>query len=171
MRGTSIHKRKTARRGIAYVALLLLLTLLFTLGMVFLMQTANDSAAVLVRGNSMQAHYLAESAANHALWLLLNEDVYSLDSDTYYMHSFAGGRYGYKIRPHTDTTFATIATVGAIGDSVVRQSYVVYVAPPKEPINLMFLTSGLLFPTSQESDRIALMESWGFAVDTLYTGS
>jgi hypothetical protein len=47
----------------------------------------------------------------------------------YYMHSFAGGRYGYKIRYHTDTTFATIATVGAMGDNVVHQSYVLYVIP------------------------------------------
>ena len=51
------------------------------------------------------------------------------DEDTYYMHSLAGGRYGYKIRDHTDTTFATIATVGAIDDVEVQQSYVQYVLP------------------------------------------
>jgi hypothetical protein len=51
-------------------------------------------------------------------------------SNVYAMHSLAGGRYGYKIRRHTDTTFATIATVGAIGESVVNQSYVLYVKPP-----------------------------------------
>ena len=49
--------------------------------------------------------------------------------NVYYMHSLAGGRYGYKVRRHTKTTFATIATVGAIGDHVVHQSYVLYVKP------------------------------------------
>ena len=49
--------------------------------------------------------------------------------NVYTMHSLAGGRYGYKIRRHTDTTFATIATVGAIGESVVNQSYVLYIKP------------------------------------------
>ena len=49
--------------------------------------------------------------------------------NVYTMHSLAGGRYGYKIRSHTDTTFATIATVGAIGESVVNQSYVLYIKP------------------------------------------
>ncbi len=55
--------------------------------------------------------------------------IVPLAEDTYYMHSFAGGRYGYKIRWYTDTTFATIATVGAIGNTVVEQSYVLYVIP------------------------------------------
>jgi hypothetical protein len=49
--------------------------------------------------------------------------------NVYYMHSLAGGRYGYKVRRHSETTFATIATVGAIGDHVVHQSYVLYVKP------------------------------------------
>jgi len=47
----------------------------------------------------------------------------------YHMHSLEGGRYGYKVRRHTDTTFATIATVGAVGDHEVHQSYVLYVKP------------------------------------------
>ncbi len=56
-------------------------------------------------------------------------DAISTSGNLYYMHSFAGGRYGYKIRYHTNTTFATIATVGAMGDNVVNQSYVLYVIP------------------------------------------
>ncbi|GAX59225.1 hypothetical protein SCALIN_C01_0156 [Candidatus Scalindua japonica] len=53
----------------------------------------------------------------------------SINPNTYYMHSLGSGRYGYKIRKNTDTTFATIATVGAFGDNVVNQSYVLYVKP------------------------------------------
>ena len=56
-------------------------------------------------------------------------DVTPANENLYYMNSFAGGRYGYKIRYHTDTTFATVATVGAVGDDVVHQSYVLYVIP------------------------------------------
>jgi len=51
--------------------------------------------------------------------------------DVYYMHSLAGGRYGYKIRYPTDTTFATVATVGAMDDNVVNQSYVLHI--PHDP--------------------------------------
>ena len=56
-------------------------------------------------------------------------------SNIYYMHSLAGGRYGYKIRRHTETTFATIATVGAVGENVVHQSYVLHVLPRCAPGN------------------------------------
>jgi len=55
--------------------------------------------------------------------------------NVYHMHALAGGRYGYKVRRHTDTTFATIATVGAIGDHVVHQSYVLYVKPTPKLTN------------------------------------
>ena len=51
------------------------------------------------------------------------------------MHSLAGGRYGYKVRRHTDTTFATIATVGADGESVVEQGYVLHVRQSCSPGN------------------------------------
>jgi hypothetical protein len=75
----------------------------------------------------MQAHYLAEAAANHALWRLLNEPDFTVASDKYYMHSLGAGRYGYKVRKPTPTTFATVATVGAMGDITTRQSYVQYI--------------------------------------------
>lgn len=53
----------------------------------------------------------------------------SFDEDTYYLHSLAGGRYGYKIREQTPETFATVATVGAIDGVEVHQSYVLRVLP------------------------------------------
>jgi len=56
-----------------------------------------------------------------------------LSQNSYYMHSLGAGRYGYKIRKHTDTTFATIATVGIMGDHEVHQSYVLYVKGQSEP--------------------------------------
>ena len=77
----------------------------------------------------MQAHYLAEAAANHALWRLLNDPGFTVTSDTYYMHSLGGGRYGYKVRKPTPTTFGTVATVGAVGDITTQQSYVQYIIP------------------------------------------
>jgi len=50
--------------------------------------------------------------------------------DVYYLHDLAGGRYGYKVRPHTDTTFATIASVGALGEALSEQSHVLRILPP-----------------------------------------
>ena len=66
---------------------------------------------------------------------------FSPEPDKYIMHDLAGGRYGYKVRKHTDTTFATIATVGAMGDSVVHQGYVLYVLPPASILEAHFDTS------------------------------
>jgi len=83
--------------------------------------------ATITRGDSMQAHYLAESAANHAMWQLLNDSNFPAAEDSYYMHTLGDGRYGYKVRRHTNTTFATVATVGAVEKNVVQQSYVLYV--------------------------------------------
>ncbi len=83
--------------------------------------------ATITRGDSIQAHYLAESAANHAMWRLLNDSDFPAAEDSYYMHTLGDGRYGYKVRRHTNTTFATVATVGAVGKNVVQQSYVLYV--------------------------------------------
>jgi hypothetical protein len=77
----------------------------------------------------MQAHYLAESAVNHALWRLLNDPGFTPESDKYYMHSLGDGRYGYKVRMPTQTTFATVATVGAMGNIATQQSYVQYIIP------------------------------------------
>jgi hypothetical protein len=116
--------------GLAYVAILILLAVMSALGFAFIFKVGTQTTATMTRGNSMQAHYLAESAANHAMWRLLNEPGFPASETTYYMHPLAGGRYGYKVRRHTDTTFATVATVGAIGENVVEQSYVLHVKPP-----------------------------------------
>lgn len=115
--------------GIGYVAILMLLAILSAMGLAFMSKVGVMSSMTLSRRTSMQTRYLAESAANHAVWRLLNEPGFNPAPDTYYMHAFANGRYGYKVRKPTETTFATVATVGAIEDSVVNQSYVQYIIP------------------------------------------
>jgi hypothetical protein len=113
----------------AYMAILILLAMLSTLTFSFIYKVGIQGQATMNRGHGMKAHYLAKSAANHALWGLLNQPGFAPASDVYYMHSLANGRYGYKVRKPTETTFATVATVGAIEDSVVNQSYVQYIIP------------------------------------------
>ena len=120
---------KNSETGLSYLTILFLLAILSALGLVFIQKANISTSAAVTRGESMQAHYLAESAANHALWRLLNEPSFPADQNTYYKHSLAGGRYGYKVRRHTKTTFATVATVGIFGDHVIHQSYVMYIKP------------------------------------------
>jgi hypothetical protein len=115
--------------GIGYVAILVLLATLSTMGLTFMYKVGLMSSVALNRRTSMQAHYLAESAANRALWRLLNDPGFAPESDKYYMHSMGGGRYGYKVRKPTETTFATVATVGATENNLVNQSYVQYIIP------------------------------------------
>lgn len=75
----------------------------------------------------------------------------------YNMHSLGEGRYGYKIRYHTDTTFATIAAVGAVGDHVTHQSYVLHlVQSPQMSCNAEYIETYELF-----SPTVAL--SWAVA--------
>ncbi|MBW2144710.1 MAG: hypothetical protein JRG75_09995, partial [Deltaproteobacteria bacterium] len=111
---TGMDSRKES--GMAYMAILILLAILSTLTFAFIFRVGTQTEAIMTRGSGMQAHYLAEAAANHAMWWLLNESDFPASETTYYMHSLASGRYGYKVRRHTGTTFATIATVGAIGE-------------------------------------------------------
>ena len=118
-----------SQAGIGYVAILVLLAILSTMGLTFIYKVGLMSSVTLNRRTSMQAHYLAESAANHALWRMLNEPGFAPESDKYYMHSLGDGRYGYKVRKPTETTFATVATVGAMGDIATQQSYVQYIIP------------------------------------------
>ena len=148
----------------AYVVVLLLVLLLTTLGLTFLNQVGTQRAATANRLPGMQAEYLAESAANHAMWRLLNEPAFPAAADKYYMHSLAGGRYGYKVRRHTDTTFATVATVGAMGESVVKQSYVLYVKPLKGS-GLLFVVADAGNLNAQDLAKQALIESWGYGVE------
>lgn len=135
--------------GIAYVTILFLLVIISAMSLAFLQKAGIGSSATAARGAGMQAHYLAESAANHAMWRLLNQGTFPAAENTYYMHSLAGGRYGYKVRRHTDTTFATIATVGVVGESVVHQSYVLYIKPLASGIK-WFLNSDSKFYTPTE---------------------
>jgi very-short-patch-repair endonuclease len=81
--------------GLAYVAILILLAVMSALGFAFIFKVGTQTTATMTRGNSMQAHYLAESAANHAMWRLLNEPGFPASETTYYMHPLAGGRYGF----------------------------------------------------------------------------
>jgi len=128
--------RKNA--GMAYVAILVLLVIISTLAFTLLFKAGTGMLATMTRGNSMQAHYLAECAANHAMWRLLNDSNFPVADDSYYMHTLGNGRYGYKVRRHTDTTFATVATVGAVGKNVVQQSYVLYVFSQKKLLYIYF---------------------------------
>lgn len=109
--------------------ILIILALLSSLSLAFLQKVGTETSATMKRGDAMQAHYLAESAANHAVWRMLNEPGFPAAGNVYYMNSLGAGRYGYKVRKPTMTTFATIATVGAKGDNVVNQGYVPYVIP------------------------------------------
>ncbi len=113
--------------GVAYVAILLLLALVSTMGFAFLVRVGTRTSATTTRVANMQARYLAESAANHALWRILNEPGFPASETVYSMHSLGDGRYGYKVRKPTETKFGTVATLGAIGDSVTYQSYVQYI--------------------------------------------
>jgi hypothetical protein len=141
--------------------ILLLLVTLTSLSLAFLHKTGTQITATANRGESMQAHYLAESAANHAMWRLLNDPTFAPAPDIYYMHSFANGRYGYKVRKPTATTFATVATVGAIGDIVTHQSYVQYVIPS----NVLAAYPRITTPTVQYRRLIGAI--WTDPVNTL----
>ena len=113
--------------GFAFVIILFILILGSALSLAFLQKAGIGTSATVTRGISMQAQYLAETAANHAMWRLINESDFPASESTYYMHSLAAGRYGYKVRRNLNATFATIAAVGVVGDAVVHQSYVLYI--------------------------------------------
>ncbi|MFH1999399.1 MAG: hypothetical protein ABIK28_06945, partial [Planctomycetota bacterium] len=123
------RKIENKHRGFAYVAILCLVIILGTAGLAFLHTVGTELKAGSLRGSCMQAHYLAEAAAHHAMWRLLYEPGFPGSEDVYYMHSMAGGRYGYKVRKNTETTFATVATLGAVGTHTVHQSYVLHIIP------------------------------------------
>ena len=85
------RKFKSSRRekGLAYVAILILVAIMSTLGLSFLYKAATLSKATSNRLPGMEAEYLAESAANHAMWGLLNVPGFAPANNIYYMHSFA----------------------------------------------------------------------------------
>jgi len=131
------------RAGMAYVAVLILTLLMTTLGLAFLYRAATEASVTTQRMQNMQAQYLAEAAVNHALWRLINDSALPDQPDVYHMHTFGAGRYGYRIRKNTSTTFAAVATVGIVGANVIRQSYVICLnaPPPDEVIPRSILTA------------------------------
>ena len=161
---------KKDEKGMTLVVVLLLMAILTSLGMAFLHKAHTQTAATMTRGDGIQAQYLAESAANHAMWRLLNEPGFPAAEDTYYMHSLAGGRYGYKVRRHTATTFATIASVGAVGDNVVHQSHVLYVLPGASGSLYKILTVYSIKNSSIPKQRIFDDPGWSAEEDTLDLG-
>ena len=60
--------------GMAYLGVLLMVLLLTLTGLTFIATVRISSMATAGRLDAIQADYLAESAANHALWRLLNEE-------------------------------------------------------------------------------------------------
>ena len=115
--------------GLAFIWILLLLAMISALSVAFLNKVGIGTAATATRGVAMQAQYLARSAANHALWRLLNEPGFPASETVYYMHDLGNGRYGYKVRKPTLTKFGTVATVGGVSNVVTNQSYVQYLKP------------------------------------------
>jgi hypothetical protein len=65
--------------GIGYVMVLLILVLMSSLSLAFLAKVGTETSATMKRGDGMQASYLAETAANHAMWRLLNDGISSID--------------------------------------------------------------------------------------------
>ena len=164
LRANIIAMRSEA--GIGYVAILVLLAILSTLGLAFIHKVGMQQSVVMNQKPGMQAHYLAESGANHALWRLLNEPGFPASETDYYMHSLANGRYGYKVRKPTLTTFGTVATVGAVANVVAEQSYVQYLRP-YDILTAYSSTSG-----AKPKHRRLIGASWSEnAVDTVSIGS
>jgi len=106
------------------VLVLAFLIILTVTSLAFLRKVTIGANATGTRIEAMKVHYLATSAANHAAWRLLNDPGFSAAENVYTMHDQGDGRYGYKVRRPTLTTFGTVATVGADGTAVNQQSYV-----------------------------------------------
>lgn len=151
--------------GFAFIIVLFILMIGSALSLAFLQKASIGTSATVTRGTSMQAHYLAESAVNHALWRLLNEPGFPAATDKYYMHSLADGRYGYKVRKPTLTKFGTVATVGGVSNAVTNQSYVQYL----KPYNII-TAYGRSADQIPEYRRL-LGANWVDAADTIDIGS
>lgn len=154
-------KRRTPKpgrgeEGVAYVVVLLLLLMMVSMGLSFILQASVQLTTTAGRSENMKAEYLAEAAANHALWRPINEPTFPAATDKYYMHSLGEGRFGYKVRRHTGTTFATIAAVGAVGEHTAEQGYVVYI-PANASSNVVYEAFAEAIPDSGlESITIAI---------------
>ncbi len=143
----------------------MLLVVINALSLSFLQKTVIGTSAAVSRQSAMKTDYLARSAANHALWRLLNDPDFAPTSTDYDMHDFGDGRYGYKVRKPSLTQFGTVATVGAVGDTVSKQSYVQYLKP-YNIITTYDRTSG-----STPKYRQLYGAFWGDAADTINDGS
>ena len=80
-------------------------------------------------GKRQAYHYDGDSVVAPRLRISYQRISATLDPNTYFMHSLAGGRYGYKVLEPTSTTLGTVATVGAHGSAVVKQGHVMRLAP------------------------------------------
>ena len=152
-------------KGLAFVWILLLLAMISALSVAFLNKVGIGTAATATRGAAMQAHYLSRSAANHAIWRLLNEPGFPASETVYYMHDLGNGRYGYKVRKPTLTKFGTVATVGGVSNVVTRQSYVQYL----KPYNIITAYGRSSDPIPEY--RRLLGANWVDAADTINIGS
>ncbi|MFC1824065.1 hypothetical protein ACFL9T_15250 [Thermodesulfobacteriota bacterium] len=124
----NIHALRN-KEGFAFVLILGIIAITTALSLSFLQKAGIGTSATATRFSAMQAHYLARSATNHALWRLLNDPNFSTSGTSYYMHDLGAGRYGHKVRKPTLTKFGTVATVGGVSNAVTRQSYVQYLKP------------------------------------------
>jgi hypothetical protein len=150
--------------GSSYVAVLILVSILSASALTFVTQTGTQVSAGSNRTEDAQAAYLAEAGVNHAMWRLFHEPGFPPNETVYSMHSLGAGRYGYKVRAPTPTTFATIATVGVVGESVVRQSWGQYVI---SRIMTAYGQSATQFPPY----RRLVGASWSVAGTTVDVGS
>lgn len=145
----------------AYAATLGVILISTVLGLAFIAMVGTHTAVSEGRNDGMQSQYLAETAVHHALWRFQNEPGFPADETVYYMHDLAGGRYGYKMRRPTPTTFAAVATIGVVDDHVARQSYVPYVQPKD-----LLLAYGLKDDTRPEFRRM-FGTNWSDSANTV----
>ena len=87
------------QEGMALAIVVLLLAVLSAAAFAFIFKVGAKATAANSRGTYLQARYLAESAANRALWRLLNEPGFPEDEDVYYMHSLGQGRESQPLAP------------------------------------------------------------------------
>lgn len=152
-------------RGIAYVAVLLLVALLATIALTFLESVNSRTHGTVSRNRDMTAYYLAEAAAQHAKWRLLNEPGFPSRTDVYTMRRFGEGRYGYQVTPPTATKAGSILAVGALsGGHVVRRNQVIRV--PSRVATMYGIAT-----TSIPLHRRLVGATWGGAANSLDIGT
>jgi len=117
------------RSGFSYVAVLVLVAILSSVALSFINRVGITASSTAGHWEQVQAEYYARAAANHAMWMLLNNGSFPQNESKYFIRAFEEGRYAYKVRRHTDRTFATVSTMGIVGETVARASYVIYLKP------------------------------------------